>query len=76
MIGQTNDYNSLDLEGDSGMDQNRKININSTLNLEQVKNKEKDPERDSIQTGSTAGTGASTPQKSISSTIYSFYLLN
>lgn len=63
MIGQTNDYNSLDLEGDSGIDQNKKININSTLKLEQVGNKNNNNERDSNPSGSTAGTGTSTPQK-------------
>lgn len=66
MIGQTNDYNSLDLEGDSGMDQNKKININSNLKLEQVGNKNNNSEKDSIPSGSTSVTGASTPQKCIS----------
>ncbi len=65
MIAKTNDYNSIDLEGDSGMDQNKKININSTLNLDQVGNKNNNKERESIPTGSNAGTGASTPTKGI-----------
>ena len=64
MIGQTNDYNSLDLEGDSGMDQNKKININSSLKLDQVRNKSNNAEIDSNSI-STAGTGTSTPQKCI-----------
>jgi len=64
MIGQTNDYNSLDLEGDSGMDQNKKININSSLKLDQVRNKSNNAEIDS-NSNSTAGTGTSTPQKCI-----------
>jgi len=65
MIGQTNDYNSLDLDGDSGMDQNKKININSILKLEQVGNQNNKVLKDSNQSDSTAGTGASTPQKCI-----------
>ena len=72
MIGQTNDYNSLDLEGDSGMDQNKKININSTLKLEQVGNKNNNGEKDSIPSESTSGTGTSTPQKCIVSFIKSY----
>jgi hypothetical protein len=64
MIGQTNDYNSLDLEGDSGMDQNKKINIYSSLKLDQVGNKSNNGDIDSTS-ASTAGTGTSTPQKCI-----------
>lgn len=64
MIGQTNDYNSLDLEGDSGLDNNKKININSTLKLEHVGNKT-NIAIDASPSISNAGTGNTTPQKSI-----------
>ena len=68
----SNNYNSLDLEGDSVLDKNKNININTTLNLDQVGNKKIFEERDSIQSASTPATGASTPQKGI----FSLLLIN